>query len=482
MMDPAYQVEAKVRIYCNRSLTMETIKAIGFDLDYTLAVYKPETFEVLAYEETLKKLVSLGYPEAILGYEFDVAWLVRGLAIDKARGNIFKMDRHRYVKVAYHGFRELTREERRRLYDAQKVLSYEEPDFALVDTLFSLAETYLFAQLVELRDSGVIFNDYSDIYKDIRYAIDLCHRDGSIKKRVAEDPGRYIKRDPHLFETLARLRDSGRKLFVVTNSLWDYANVVMNYLAGNDGPALNTDWMSIFDVIITGASKPAFFINPAPLYEVDLETGLLRNAAQPTARPGVAFQGGNYLALQDLLGIRIGSEVLYVGDHIYGDILRSKKNLGWRTMLVIEELEKEIEVLEQCRDSYFRFEELMQLKEDLEDEVQRLQFAISSRQEGLPVSTGLASVPAVELAERLKLIIEERNRTRETLRESLKAYHQRFHPVWGELMKTGHQNSRFAAQVENYACLYTSKVSNFRFYSPNKSYRSTRDFMPHDFI
>ena len=33
-----------------------------------------------------------------------------------------------------------------------------------------------------------------------------------------------------------------------------------------------------------------------------------------------------------------------MGDHIYGDILRSKKTLGWRTMLVVPELESELEV------------------------------------------------------------------------------------------------------------------------------------------
>lgn len=33
-----------------------------------------------------------------------------------------------------------------------------------------------------------------------------------------------------------------------------------------------------------------------------------------------------------------------MGDHIYGDILRSKKTLGWRTMLVVPELETELEV------------------------------------------------------------------------------------------------------------------------------------------
>ena len=36
-----------------------------FDLDYTLAQYRPETFERLAHTETVKKLISsLGYPKA----------------------------------------------------------------------------------------------------------------------------------------------------------------------------------------------------------------------------------------------------------------------------------------------------------------------------------------------------------------------------------------------------------------------------------
>lgn len=33
------------------------------------------------------------------------------------------------------------------------------------------------------------------------------------------------------------------------------------------------------------------------------------------------------------------------GDHIYGDVLRSKKALGWRTLLVIPELESELRIV-----------------------------------------------------------------------------------------------------------------------------------------
>ena len=71
MMFPAPEVDAKLRIYCNRSLNMKNIKAVGFDMDYTLSLYHPETFEGLAYQETLKKLVTLGYPDLILGWKFD---------------------------------------------------------------------------------------------------------------------------------------------------------------------------------------------------------------------------------------------------------------------------------------------------------------------------------------------------------------------------------------------------------------------------
>ena len=35
-----------------------------------------------------------------------------------------------------------------------------------------------------------------------------------------------------------------------------------------------------------------------------------------------------------------------MGDHIYGDILRSKKTLGWRTMLVVPELATELDILQ----------------------------------------------------------------------------------------------------------------------------------------
>lgn len=59
-------------------------------------------------------------------------------------------------------------------------------------------------------------------------------------------------------------------------------------------------------------------------------------------------QGGSSRHLHAMLGVTSGSQVLYVGDHIYGDILRSKKQIGWRTMLIIPELAVELEARERA--------------------------------------------------------------------------------------------------------------------------------------
>lgn len=164
---------------------------------------------------------------------------------------------------------------------------------------------------------------------------------------------------------------SGKKTFLATNSLWDYTDVVMNFiLEGKSGKShRNRDWLSHFDAIFTGCGKPGFFNSSKPLFQVDIETSHLMNtdngapivpigednmsdvpdwqspSSQNKGVQGKVFQGGTYNHLHKVLGIGSGMEVLYVGDHIYGDILRSKKTLGWRTMLVVPELESELHVL-----------------------------------------------------------------------------------------------------------------------------------------
>ena len=52
-------------------------QAVGLDMDYTIAQYRPETFEVLAYNLTVDKLVSVfNYPKVrmLLGHALLQTW------------------------------------------------------------------------------------------------------------------------------------------------------------------------------------------------------------------------------------------------------------------------------------------------------------------------------------------------------------------------------------------------------------------------
>lgn len=463
-------------------------------MDYTLAMYYSERFESLSARGALEKLVhNLGYPKALLDTEYDHSFFIRGLVVDKARGNILKLDRHKYVKRALHGFRPLTKHERASVYDAITTSGggFSEPHFAVLDTIFSLPDAFLFSTLVEYKDMNPsqITQDYAQIYRDVRKSVDMCHRDGYIKDCVTKDPTKYIERDEAMVPMLKRLRRSGRQVFLLTNSLYDYTDAVMRYLyAGPDAPPEESaKWIDLFDIIISGSCKPAFILDRnRPLYRCDPGTGLLSNTEgvynetpQAYLARGKCFQGGNYTHLHALLGVNSGTKVLYVGDHIYSDVLRSKRTLGWRTMLVIPELEHEINVLWDSKTLalFDRIESLRVERDSIDEWVDRLHGELVESED---LHADLRSI--AELKRELQKAKLESERVRSQLVEDLEQYHKLFHPVWGQLFKTGMQNSRFAEQVENYACLYTNKVTNIGLVSPEMYWRAMTDLMPHDRI
>ena len=55
------------------------------------------------------------------------------------------------------------------------------------------------------------------------------------------------------------------------------------------------------------------------------------------------YSGGSSEVISKLIGAK-GRDVLYVGDHIFGDVLKSKKLRGWRTFLIVPELNEEVNI------------------------------------------------------------------------------------------------------------------------------------------
>ena len=65
--------------------------------------------------------------------------------------------------------------------------------------------------------------------------------------------------------------------------------------------------------------------------------------------------------------------MLYVGDHIYGDVLRAKKESTWRTAMIIQEMDDELRVLREQALSFERADALEQMRDAVQDELREHQ-------------------------------------------------------------------------------------------------------------
>ena len=471
------------QVFVNRNLRMDKVEAVGFDMDYTLAIYQLLELERLAFEMTVVRMVERrGWPASLRSLRYLSEFAIRGLVVDKATGNIVKVDRHDHVGRAYHGLTPLPRDERYRLYRDERI-ALASSRFAWIDTLFALPEAALFAQVIDRMEAGGERVDYEKLFVDIRTSMDEIHADGSLKSVVQSDLPRFIVRDAELGPALHKLRSAGKKLFLLTNSLVDYTESVMRHVLDGVLPEYPS-WRNYFDAVVTGARKPGFFSGTTPFTEIDVEGRPLPGEVRAFER-GHSYAGGTRTELERLLGVG-GDRVLYVGDHIYADILRTKKSSQWRTCLVIEELEREIDWLDRHRASLEELAGLEELRLRIEDELSSHRAALNAAERRIDrLAEGDAAAGTLAaLRQRLKRELESlRSALRDAearigeLQTLLEAGHNHF---WGLTFKEGAENSRISEQIEDYACIYTSRASNFVFYSPMQYFRVLRLAMPHE--
>lgn len=362
-----------------------------------------------------------------------------------------------------------------------------------MDTLFQFVDAHLYAHLIEMKDSGkggefMDFKTYEEIYRHVRECIDLCHRDGVIKDEVARNPSKYIVQDPNFIPMIKQFKESGKKVFILTNSYWEYTSTAMNYLYHNEKVSpeeqMKNEWMDLFDLVIVGSCKPAFLLDPyLNLFRVNPLDGSLKNTdglydidalgdngAQKFLQQGKVFQGGNWNHLHALLKINAGEEILYVGDHMYGDVIRSKRALGWRTGLIVPELEWEMQVFAKQNHLANQIIELRKLRDEMgaySDEL-RLTMLHSSQHDNEETNQIISDLEHDDKILKKKLT------------EMADTFHRSFHPVWGQIFYSGYQDSRFAFYVQNYACIYMSKATNLFHLSMNRALRTAAEMLPHD--
>ena len=463
------------RIYCNRDLRLDLIQAIGFDMDYTLAVYKQEAIDRVSIETTVEKLIARGYPEALRSMPVHLRFPIRGLLVDRKQGNILKTDRYRYPKKAFHGTRLLSSEERRRIY-ANNRIRPGTARYHSIDTLYALSEATLFAAAIDVLDHALSKLNYAKLFDDIRTCIDEAHRDGSIKDHIRRDPGAFLERDPDLGRVLHKLRSAGKKLFLLTNSEPDYTDAVMDYILGDNSEYAH--WARYFDVVVADAKKPHFFTSDDSFLEVGEDDepvdGLLR---------GHIYRGGSLSEFERLVEMG-GDRILYVGDHIFGDVLRAKKVSAWRTLMIIQELRDELRAVQQVEREIERMHRLEQRRYQLIDQMRERQAELKAVTRSLeqidqeaPPDLEADRVRLKRAVDRLRMQLRSVEAEHADLERQVDDAH---HPFWGSVFKAESELSSFGEQVERYACVYTDRVTNLLHYGLNHFFRGPRHRMAHE--
>ncbi|XP_030058674.1 cytosolic purine 5'-nucleotidase isoform X1 [Microcaecilia unicolor] len=479
-----YRREAYHRVFVNRSLAMEKIKCFGFDMDYTLAVYKSPEYESLGFDLTVERLVSIGYPQELLSFVYDPVFPTRGLVFDTLYGNLLKVDAYGNILVCAHGFNFMKGHgfqmynlrlsgykirfapDIREQYPNKFIQRDDTERFYILNTLFNLPETYLLACLVDFFTNcdrysscetgfkdGDLFMSFRSMFQDVRDAVDWVHYKGSLKEKTVENLEKYVVKDAKLPLLLSRMNEVG-KVFLATNSDYKYTDKIMTYLFdfphGPKPGSTHRPWQSYFDLILVDARKPLFFGEGTVLRQVDTVTGKLKIGTYTgPLQHGIVYSGGSSDIVCDLLGAK-GKDILYIGDHIFGDILKSKKRQGWRTFLVIPELAQELHV---WTDKSSLFEELQSLDIFLAELYKHLD---SSSNERPDISS---------IQRRIKKVTHDMDMC---------------YGMMGSLFRSGSRQTLFASQVMRYADLYAASFINLLYYPFSYLFRAAHVLMPHE--
>jgi HAD superfamily 5'-nucleotidase-like hydrolase len=454
------------KVFVNRILNMKKIKYIGLDMDHTLIRYKTKNFETLVYQLAVDELISnKNYPKTVKKFKFNFEDAIRGLVVDSKNGNILKLSRYGAIRQSYHGTKKIGYAEQSQFYRSTYV-DLGDPNYMAIDTSFSIAFCVLYSQLIDLKDeSPNDFPSYHTIALDVLSCVDKVHADGSLKKYISEHLDQFVIKERAVVEGLKQFIRHGKKIFILTNSEYFYTKLLLDYAIN---PFLDEGerWQDIFEYTITLANKPRFFYDKLRFLRINPETGCMTNITG-NITPGI-YQGGHATKFTDDLALN-GDEILYIGDHIYGDILRLKKDCNWRTALVVEDLGEEIAAQKNALSIERDISTNMEIKKALEQDYIKL------HTQGIDEKTNKYDAKLHKLYAEISTIDQK-------ISTLLDEQHAFYNPKWERVFRAGAEESYFAYQVDRYACIYMEKLADLLKHSPLTYFRANRRVLAHDVI
>lgn len=463
------------RVYANSYVDLGKAEVLGFDYDYTLVHYKQEVLHLI-YELATEELVgAMKYPEEMQDViSFDPKFAVRGLAVDIETGWICAITYARRVSTAFFGHERVSDSEIRKMYRSKSgsgTINVEARKQRMrpLNDLFSIAEACLLADVVQWFKDRKIRFDPRSVVTDVSNAIGRAHTSGAMHRRIADNLDRYVEvgAQDRLRTVLVHLKRAGKKLMLVSNSMFWYVDAGMTHVIGDD-------WRSLFDVVVVSAGKPDFYTGSRPFREVSTRTGRVKFKPVTSLEPDEVYCHGSLVELMRLTqwchspedGCIDGSKVIYLGDSLFADLVEARRLYGWTTGAVIREISDEMEVQrsEGWRQTshvlqvLFHCKQLCQEAMGLESPADEL----STDPDGVGIDRQQPYSEAdIEVLDRLEGISSEWR----------KRQNAQMNPNFGSIFRASKDDGKtavpslFARCLQRHVDFYTSRVENLRFYS-----------------
>ncbi|XP_062923666.1 5'-nucleotidase domain-containing protein 2-like isoform X3 [Mobula hypostoma] len=415
-------------IYSNNEVKLGNIEIYGFDYDYTLAQYSNSVHTMI----------------------FDTA---REILIDEYKGVLMKIDAFHYAQLgtAYRGLNPVPDDEVLHMYEGtQHVPLHQMSDFygkgpsmkQFMD-IFSLPEMTLLSCVNDYFINHNIEYDPVHLFRDVSDAISNVHIKGMMYKWIENDFENCILHGDETYAVLNRLVNDGKKLFLITNSPFNFVDKGMKYMVGKD-------WRDLFDLVIVQADKPSFFTDKRkPFRRLD-DMGTLQWDKISTLEKGKMYKQGNLFDFLRLTGWR-GSKVLYFGDHLYSDLADLMLRHGWRTGAIVPELETEISII------------------NTEQFTHGLTW--------LQALTGLLERLQVYQDAESKQVLDEWIKERQELMSLTKNL---FNPQFGSIFRTHHNPTYFSRRLCRFSDIYMSSISCLLNYDTTYTFYPRRTPLQHE--
>ncbi|KAF1316236.1 5'-nucleotidase domain-containing protein, partial [Globisporangium splendens] len=436
-----YSMAREYLVRCPRAMTH--LKGID---SYVHAVNLPYLSFVL-----LSQVNKLRYPEGISVLQYDPSFAVRGLTIDTEKGLLCKISSHQKLSISsvFRGRQRLSRDEIMKLYEGSRHVSVHHRDNKMepLNDLFSLAHACLFADVVQYLLEADIEYEPIAIVEDVRDAISQVHVSGMMHKAVAQDLEKYIEPNPMLLPLLERIRKSGKKMFICTNSSFPYIDAGLKYMIGDD-------WRELFDVVAVSARKPNFYTRHRAFRLLEPDIKQVQWQAVRELQPNKVYTQGSLHHLNRLTGWG-RNRVLYIGDSLFSDLVEPSRINGWRTGAIIRELEDEIAVQQKPEYQFLAFQ-----ISALEELMRKIQNEL--RNERQSVNHEFVSY-LVDIHEELQTTME-----------------RMINVNFGSVFRADSYPSQFAFFVQRYVDIYSARLENLLEYPQSHSFYPERVNLPHE--